>query len=337
MAEIKDIVQVAIDAYHGNTVKYSHNESMDLLREALIAANNGSTKLDYKNIRDGKCNGLFTLVEEILVRTVEEGLTSSDYFNALVDYRNLALGDQNIFLVEDDDLFVVAEAAEGTQGIRRQRLAGQSEIKIPTSLKVVKIYEELNRVLSGAVDFNVFIRKVGESFQRKLLDDIYTVWTGATADDFGGETYFPAAGNYDEDAMLELIAHVEAASGGKPVTILGTKVALRNLAPAVQGNSSKEDLYNLGFYGRFYGSNVIALPQRHKVGTTEFVNSDKVITILAGSERPIKVVNEGTATMLMGDPTTNKDFTQEYFVAQRYGVGIVTAGGNAGIGRYTLL
>lgn len=40
----------------------------------MVAANNGSTKLNYKAIRDGKCQGLFALVEEILSRTVVEGL-----------------------------------------------------------------------------------------------------------------------------------------------------------------------------------------------------------------------------------------------------------------------
>ena len=74
MADMKDIVKVAIDAYRGNVEKYSTGQSMELLQKALVEANGGSTVLDYKKIRDGKCNGLFTLVEEILSRTVVEGL-----------------------------------------------------------------------------------------------------------------------------------------------------------------------------------------------------------------------------------------------------------------------
>ena len=154
MAELNDIVKLAVDTYKGNVEKYSTKESLDTLRNALIAANNGKTFLDYRDIRDGKCSGLFTLVEEILSRTVVEGLQGDEYFNALVDFRNVAEGDKNLFLVKDKNMFVVAEAADGTQGIRRQRLGGVSETSIPTSLKVVKIYEELNRVLSGRVDFN---------------------------------------------------------------------------------------------------------------------------------------------------------------------------------------
>lgn len=336
MAEMKDIVKLAVDAYHGNVEQYSVGQSQELLRQALIDANGGSTKLNYKNIRDGKCNGLFTLVEEILSRTVVEGLQGDEYFNALVDFRNVAEGDKNLFEVEDSNLFIVSEAADGTQGIRRQRLGGMSEVSIPTSLKVVKIYEELNRVLSGRVDFNTFINKVAESFRQKLLNDVYTLWSGATAQDFGGVTYFPTAGTYNEDELLDLIAHVEAAAGGKTATTIGTKKAVRKLAPSIQGSDSKGDLYNLGYYGKFYGTPVVVAPQRHKVGSTEFVLDDDVLTIVAGDEKPIKCVYEGDPIIIMGEPTTNGDLTQEYLYAEKYGMGIVLAGGNAGVGRYEI-
>ena len=246
MADMKDIVKLAVDAYNGNVEKYSTTQSQDVLRQALVEANNGKSYLDYKDIRDGKCNGLFSLVEEILSRTVVDGLQGDEMFNSLVDFRNLALGDQNLFVVEDNNLFVVAEAAEGTQGIRRQRLGGVSETPIPTSLKVVRIYEELNRVLAGRVDFNAMINKVAESFRQKLLNDIYTLWVGATADQMGGTAYFPAAGAYDEDALLDVIAHVEAAAGGKTATLIGTKKALRNLKESIQSIEAKDELHTMG-------------------------------------------------------------------------------------------
>lgn len=336
MADMNNIVKVAVDAYHGNVEKYTFGQSMELLQKALVEANGGSTTLNYRNIRDGKCNGLFTLLEEILSRTVVEGLQGDEYFNALVEFRNTALGDKNLFLVQDSTLFVVADAADGTQGIRRQRLSGVSETSIPTTMKYVKIYEELNRVLAGRVDFNEFIAKVSESFRKKLLDDIYTLWNNATADDFGGVTYFPTAGAYDEDELLELIAHVEAAAGGKTATIIGTKKGVRNLAPSIQGADSKSDLYNMGYYGKFYGTPVVVAAQRHKVNSTDFVMDDDVLTIIAGDDKPIKCVYEGDPIVIMGDPMTNGDLTQEYLYGEKYGLGIILAGGNAGIGRYEI-
>lgn len=74
MDEMKEIVKLAVDAYKGNVEKYSVKQSQDTLRQALIAANNGKTSLNYKDIRDGKCPGLFTLIEQILDNTVVEGL-----------------------------------------------------------------------------------------------------------------------------------------------------------------------------------------------------------------------------------------------------------------------
>lgn len=333
---MNDIIQVAVDAYHGNTVKYSTQESMDVLRKALVEANGGSTKLNYKNIRDGKCNGLFAIVEEILARTVVEGLQEDEFFNKFVDFRNVALGDAKEFVVEDANLFTVAKAADGTQGIRRQRLGGEQEVIVKTELRVVKIYEELNRVLSGRVDFNYMIQKVGESFRQQLLNDIYSLWMGATAEDVGGETYFPTAGAYDEETLLELIEHVEAAAGGKKATIIGTKAALRPLAPAVQGADSRSDLYNMGYYGKFYGADVVAIPQRHKLGTTEFVYDDKKLTIVAGDDKPIKCVHEGEPTIILGDLAKNADLTQDYLYAEKWGLALVLAGGNAGVGIYDM-
>lgn len=336
MAELNDIVKLAIDAYKGSVEKYSVQKSQETLRNALIEANNGKTALNYKDIRDGKCTGLFTLLEEILNATVIEGLQGDEYFNSLVDFRNVAEGDSPVFVVEDNNLFVVSDAADGTQGIRRQRLSGATEATIPTSMKIVRIYDEMNRVLSGRTDFNKMIDKVSESFRQKLLNDIYALWSGATATQLGGTTYFPEAGSYDEDALLDLVAHVEAAAGGKKATIVGTAKALRKIKESVDSDGAKDELHNMGYIGKFYGTPVVATPQRHKVGTSEFVLDDNVITIIAGDDKPLKVVYEGDPIILMGDPMSNADFTQEYLYGCKYGCGIVLAGGNTGIGRYEI-
>lgn len=311
ITSIKEIVKLGVDGYKGNVEKYSVKQSQDALREALIEANNGSTVLDYRAIRDGKCQGLFTIVEEILNRTVIDGLQEDDFFNRFVDYRNTAEGDQNAFVVDDSILFVVDDVADGTQGIRRQRISGTTTTAITTSMHMVRIYEELNRVLSGRVDFNHFINVVADSYRQKILGDIYTLWTGATASEMGGTAYFPTAGTYSEDDLLDTIAHVEAAAGGKTATIIGTKKALRKLKESVQSDGAKEELHNYGYYGTFFGTPCFAVPQRHQVGTTTFQFADDVLTIVAGDDRMIKFVYEGNPIILMGDPTTNADFTQE--------------------------
>ena len=334
--DMNELVRLAIDGYKGNVEKFSVKQSQDALREALIEANGSKTTLDYKALRHGQGAEVFAIIEELIPVMINEGLQGDEFFMNLVDYRNVAEGDQNNFLVEDKTLFTVAKAADGTQAIRRQRLGGVTETKIETQLRIVRVYEELNRILAGRVDFNTFVNKVAESFRRQMLDDIYSLWSTASAADMGGATYFPAAGAYSEAAMLTLVEHVEAAAGGKPATIIGTKAALRNLQESIQGNMAKDELHQLGYYGTWFGTPCVAIPQRHQIGNTNFVMNDKVLTVIAGDDKPIKVVREGDGIVHMGDPFDNVDLTPEYVYGEKYGMGLVLAGGNAGIGRYTI-
>lgn len=334
---MNELVKLAIDAHNGSVEKYSVRDAQDTLRQALIEANGGSTKMDIRAIRDGKCNGVFALVEEILKNTIPQGFEDNAFFNSLVEYRNYAEGDSPVFEIEDDTLFFVDEVAKGTQGIRRQRLAGLKEVTIPTTVKAIRIYEELSRILAGRADFNEMIDKVSASVQQKILAEVYALWANATATDLGGSVYFPAVGSYSETALLDIIEHVEAAAGGKGATIIGTKAALRNLMNGITAPAevAKEDMYNNGYLGKFYGAPVIAIPQRHELGGTNFLYDDKTITVLATGDKPIKFIYNGDPLILARDAANNMDLTQEYFLAEQWGSGIVM-NANTGIGKYTI-
>ena len=52
MVEINDIVKLAVDSYKGRPEKYSVEQSQEVLRQALVEANGGSTVLDYKKIEN---------------------------------------------------------------------------------------------------------------------------------------------------------------------------------------------------------------------------------------------------------------------------------------------
>lgn len=333
MADIKELVKLAVDLHRGSIEKYSREQSSEALRQALIEANGGSSKMDARRIRDGKCGELFSIIEQILEATIIDELSADDFFNNMVEYKNVALGDKAVFEVEDADLFLVAKAASGTQAIRRQRLSGYNEVPVDTSVHVVRIYEELDRILAGRVDFNHMIDLVARSFKQCILEDIFTLWgTVATANN---STYV-VSGSYSEDDLLELIEHVEAAAGGKTATIVGTKAAIRKAKESIQSDGAKEELHSMGYYGTFYGTPVIALPQRHKAGTTTFVFPDNVLTIVAGADKPIKFVYEGDPYMIRRDASENMDLTEEFFYSEKYGIAIAVANGIGGFGRYTI-
>ncbi|MBQ0036420.1 MAG: hypothetical protein KBT35_05840 [Firmicutes bacterium] len=330
-----NIVKLAVDRYFGRGAaeNYSSEDTMETLRQALIEANNGSTKLDYRAIRDGKCNGLFAIVEEIINKTVIEGLPESCPLFDYVEWRNLKEGDTNVFELRDDGSFIVSDIAQATQGLRRQRLTGGSEITVKTQLKGVKVYEELRRILAGRIDFNDLIEKVSEAFQKKMRDDMYEAVV-ATFDGLTAPYSNGAAGSFDEAKLTQIIDHVEAATGMK-ATIIGSKQAVRKITgvKGADANSAKEELFSMGYYGHFYTTPVIVMDNAHKVGTTDFVLGNDLY-IIASDEKFIKAVTEGETLIINGEPTAKADLSQEYLMTQAWGMKAVVA--EDGLGIYKL-
>ncbi len=320
MAIDSNLIKLAVDGYKGHVAgDYSVNDTQEALRKALVEANGGSTKLDIKAIRDGRCNGVFAIIEELVNVIHEEGLKGDEFFMNMVEDRNLSLGDTNKFHIERECLFAVADIAEGTQGVRRQRIEAGQDITINTQLRAIKIYEELNRVLAGRIDFNKFVDLVGKSFTKQELDATYDAFVGMFKK---LKTPYTETGSFDEDKLLELIDHVEA-STGETAVIVGTRKALRKIKTAVVSDSAKEEMYAMGHFGRFNGTELVAVKQRHKSGTDDFILDDNVLYVFAGDTKPIKRVTEGDVTMLMGTPMNNADMSQEFLMMKRTGIAVI--------------
>lgn len=299
------------------------SKNSDALREKLIEANGGKSTLSIKDLYRG--NAVYDIMEELIPVIIDEGLKGDEFFMSLVEYRNLALGDDIDFQVEDKTELLVADATYGTDGVRRQRLGGLTHVTLPTQFKVVKVYDELKRFLAGKVDWNTLVAKVSQAMIKELRQDIYNIFNSIdNANNYGlGETYVPVAGTYNEKQLLTLCEHVAAANGGAPVTIVGTRLGLRNVETAVQSNEAKSDMYNMGYYGKFNGYNMIYVPQRHKTGTDEFLLSNEKLYIMVAGQKPIKVINKGEGIAYTNNPLDNADHTQNYFYGQEFGVGLI--------------
>ena len=320
MAIDSNLIKLAVDGYKGHVAgDYSVNDTQEALRKALVEANGGSTKLDIKAIRDGRCNGVFAIIEELVNVIHEEGLKGDEFFMNMVEDRNMSLGDTNKFHIERECLFAVADIAEGTQGVRRQRIEAGQDITINTQLRAIKIYEELNRVLAGRIDFNKFVDLVGKSFTKQELDATYDAFVGMFKN---LKAPYTETGSFDEDKLLELIDHVEA-STGETAVVVGTRKALRKIKTAVVSDSAKEEMYAMGHFGRFNGTELVAVKQRHKSGTDNFILDDNVLYVFAGDTKPIKRVTEGDVTMLMGTPMNNADMSQEFLMMKRTGIAVI--------------
>lgn len=330
--ERNDIIKLAVDATRGRVAgNYSKGETSEVLRQALIEANGGSTKIDYKAIRRNGA-AIFEIIEEVIPVILQEGLVGDEFYMNLVEERRLAEGDQNEFTVEDNSAFVVSEIANGVFTPRRQRIGEKTAVTVKTTAHAVRVYEEMNRVLSGRIDWNTFVEKVAEAFRQQLFNDIYTTFAGITAETAGLNSTYVTAGTYSEEELLKLVDHVEAATG-KSAMIVGTKPALRKCTTAVVSDSAKDDYYNAGFYGKLAGVPMVAIKNRHAAGTDNFIFPDDKLFVLASDDKPIKVVYEGDGLIIDTDPTSRPDLTQEYFYMEKYGVGLII---NGKMGVFTL-
>lgn len=318
-----EVLKVMLDAVKGKPVEnFSKDQTSDAIRNALIEANGGSKKIDLKTFYRG--SAVFSLVQELIPTIIDEGFKTDDPIFNLVEYRNIADGDEQEFYVTSNSLFAVADAAAGTQGVRRQRLDAGESVTVKTSVKIVRVYDELNRFLAGRISFDDLVDNVSKSFNQKVLADAAKVVEALGSDTAGLNSDLVVSGTYSEDDLLDLVNDVEAYTG-KPAAIYGTKKALRKVTTASVADEAKSDLYNMGYYGKFNGTPMYCLRQVKVPGTSTNALSDNRLYVIAGDDRPVKVVNEGAGLIIDRDAGVNKDLTQEYIYAQPFGVGAICA------------
>jgi len=325
------IVKLGLDVYHGNVqTEYTNGKDAEAtLREALIKANGGKETIDVRSLRENK--QIFTIIEEIIDIAVEEGMKGDEFFMKWVDYRNLAEGDKNEFVIEADSEFIVADMSRGIATPRRQRIGEETTLSIPTKTSGIRVYEELSRVLAGRVKWATFIDKAVKAVTKDRYDKIFTAFTGITKDTRGlSETYIKA-GSYDEEALLEMVEHVEAATGAK-AEIIGVKQALRKIKTAEVSDEAKSSYYNVGHYGKVAGVNMTAINQIHRAGTETFMLPADTVWVVASNDPFIKFVTEGEGYISDTPADNNADFTQEYLYIERTGCSVVL---KSKIGRYT--
>ncbi|MEG3006452.1 MAG: hypothetical protein RR806_03175, partial [Oscillospiraceae bacterium] len=102
-----NLVKLVLD-YCNNTVqKFSKDEAKDTIRQALIAANGGSTKLDYKNFRRNP--ELYEIIEEIIKVATNDGLKGDEFFMNYVEEKNLNEGDAPEYIVEKESTLIVSD------------------------------------------------------------------------------------------------------------------------------------------------------------------------------------------------------------------------------------
>lgn len=312
-----ELVKLASDIFKNELGQFSKEQANETLRKALVELNGGKTKFDPKSFRRNK-----TEIFEIIEVALDEALNNiiDTQFNDFVETRNLNWGDTNEFLLPNRDLFKVAMVADGTGNLLRQRLGDKGRLVVETHDYGIKIYEELHRFLAGRIDWVELINKVAKSFELQLAEQIYK----SIYDSYNTlSTTYKASGTFSEAVLLEMIQHVEAATG-QEVVIFGTKNALAKIATAKESDGMKDTINTLGHYGMFKGTNLREIKQLHKYNSdSEFAIDNNMLMLLpVGDLKIAKLVIEGDSII---DEFENKqgDMSKEYMLIKRYGLATI--------------
>lgn len=314
-AKMTELQRLALDVYKGKSVMFNEVSGEQAIRNMLIDAVGG--EFNYKNFRENKYR-VFSILEEALDVTL--GVVITNQFDPLADVRNVATGEQVMFRVDDNSLFRVARIASGTNDLRRQKLLNRRLI-VETDNYGVKIYAELEMFVAGLVDFAKMINNVAQSFANYMGTRIYE----AIANSYSAlNSTYGVTGTYNEDALFDIVEHVEAKSGKKAV-IYGTRKALRQVSKDLElSDAMRDQLNTVGYIGVAGGTDLYLLPQAHKVGTDEFLVDDNMLLVIPQGEKIVKVVVEGDALMVeSADAGVRNDQQMEYLLQKKFGVGVL--------------
>lgn len=310
-----DLQRLSLDVYNGVNVNFNEVSGEDAIRNAITDAVGG--EFNYKNFRENKYR-VFSILEEALDVTL--GIVITNQFDNLAEVKNVATGDKISFKVSDQSLFRVARIAGGNNDLRRQKLLNK-RFTVDTDKYGVKIYEELDMFIAGRIDWSSMIDRVAQSFANFMGTKIYE----AIAKSYSSlnQTY-GVTGTFDDDALFDMVQHVEAKSGKKAV-IMGTRKALRTVTKGLNlSDSMKDDLNKVGYLTTVAGTDLYLLPQAHKIGTDEFLVDDNMLIVVPQDEKLVKVVVEGEALMLeTAEAGDRNDQQMEYQLQKSFGVGVI--------------
>ena len=283
---------------------------------------------------------IFEVIEDSVDDMLTTGWEQNEFFHQFVDVRNLALGDANEFVTEDNTILTVGKLAGDHWDIDRQRLGVGEVFRIPTSWVGLGVYEEFERLMLHRADWTRLVNAIYEALDQYVNGLVYKAVIAAGQEVLPGSNQFYKTAALDaaaHDAFVTMVEDVQAANRGAEVVIMGTKTALsklKNLASVDWiAKEDRTDWRNFGHVGIFEGTRVVEIPQVFAKNdtTTKLVKNgvnDVLLIMPVADNKFIKLVYEGDSFIReITDNTTNKDMTYEFKYQTKIGVGTI-------IGRY---
>lgn len=299
-----------------NGVEYT---GLDMLKNPMV-----TSKTSFKETFD-------TVLAQIITPIMPK-LTSEKY-NTLYDVKQVGFGDNAIYTVDSNELFIVNETAEGIARGGIQTLYN-TEYTVRASKKSISVGVDWYHVASNVHNWGRWGIKIAKSFEAyisasvvKALTSVVKTSTSRTAHGIGGYV----ANGFSDTNWLNLKSIVSLANGGAPVYALGTDVALASVLPSSANGFrfGSDDPYVATGYLPLYKNvplfeidNAI-IPNTINGNPATLVDDDVIYMLAVGAHRPVKVVFEGNTVTVAEDARNTKDNTYALTIDMRIGVDVI--------------
>lgn len=275
----------------------------------------------------------FDVIEEITDFTVSTGLKENEWFNVLVNYKNIAEGDENLFYNDGDEVILsIARMGKRHHDTMLQRLPEGSTYKVETDLYGAAVGADIDRYLMGQEDWTKLIDAITKAFVVKVQDLIFTEILAAPAK-LPVQTGFVETGaltDATKKKFNKVLQNVSVANDNADVVIMGTMVGLQELENLIKVDWISDDqkasvasMGRLGNYGRYQ---LVEIPQRFaKNDVTRDVYDDNVLWVFAsGDDKLVDMVDVGETLVHeitdRGEGIGRMDDIMKYEVQRELGV-----------------
>ena len=325
------------DIFDAEGNKVSKAEAESRLREinmSLFGLSTGYTARDLKRAMRDHGREWFDVIEEVVDMVVTVGFTENEWFNQLVEYRNLAIGQENLFVTETDMILDVAKVGTSHHDHILQRYNAKDTFTIPVARYAVAVGADINRYMAGQEDWDVLVAAIARAYTVKIQKEIFDQISNA-ASRLPVTTGFVNSGVLSpatKGLLDEIVENVSAANGGVSVAIFGTKSALRKLSALVDVDwiaaSQKESVAMTGRLGYYEGVLLVETPQRFadRSMTTKTLDDTKLYIMPLGVDNKIVAMVDQGETEIdeiteKGEANGRIDDIMKYEVQRTFGIG----------------
>lgn len=324
--------EVQVPANFSADKVFTPEEAITNAFHSVIGTNANSTVEDYILAfrKEDARLGVFAIIEEVLREGIINESWKNPFFERFVETRSQARGDKTVFYVESKQEVVVSRISkDGRVALDRQRFDEGYELSVDTETRGAKVYEHIARIMLRKTGWANFVANLYAAMERDIAEMCYGAFL-AVVENLPNE--FAHRGTYNAKLIKEKIRNVKLISGAASVTLVGTELALEaltqdNSIEYLKSADVQNEIYATGRLGKWYGHDVLELPNGFKQGTglTELVMPDDVVYIIPNvQEKPVKLVVEPELIDIQNSAIARVDDTIEVAVRWTAGCNVIT-------------